>query len=326
MGSMQSEEATEKIVHVHVIHGEEAFGQHPVAAPASLGLLDESDAPSEEMELDSFPQLTTTRQFVPTVETEGYGDHSRTQDSDLDDLDEPDVSFAYGSVGAPASMMDLEDLKYDRQTIKPTPIHKTKSEEMQMSIQKKEIAEIFQHKLETVCTQPSEGNIQRVGWLVLVNGEEPVELFTVKKESSDESSETSSKAPHSVSPLKSPKAHIAQASIEDISTTMTTEHMSEFSKSSSELEDSDPNQPELDNKTREADALGNAILPKKFMTHLNCAVSKHIPCGNGGMTKSECKEQGCCWKSFSRNLIQAGCFLPQSEVEANTDRLKKVAV
>jgi len=58
--------------------------------------------------------------------------------------------------------------------------------------------------------------------------------------------------------------------------------------------------------------LANGSLP-----NTDCAVSHLIPCGNGRVTKDECRDLGCCWLPLGRHFISVDCYLPRSA--ANLD-------
>jgi len=112
-------------------------------------------------------------------------------DEDKDDLEEPFIELAIGSVGAPESMIefDIRDMPVMSQADPPEPMSQRQIEEGTVVTSTEGVP---MAKPDVVCPQSVGDRMERVGWLILLEGDEPIELFTHKRENVKDSTQRQS--------------------------------------------------------------------------------------------------------------------------------------
>jgi len=312
---------------------------------------------------------------------------------DLDDLEEPfiDIAWAYGSIGAPESMVEF-DFKFElaaASAIQPDAVmDKTKisssqtdftetqeeaeaaasaiqpeafEEETPSSAEVAEtpaeaeapaVAEVIpaipMRKLapryktvleerteftgsegfvtfiprEVIVEEHLEETTESVGSLVRREDDQPTEVFA-STEDTEERSTTDS-----VTSFNPQSTQSSKTSTQDVSESMTEDSSPEFIDNPIDFSPTDSGQPsssqgEQSSSTSLAES-GETLTAvnrkarakhKTDLANTDCAVSHLIPCGNGRLTKDECRDLGCCWLPLGRHFISVDCYVPRSTAD-----------
>lgn len=290
---------------------------------------------------------------------------------DVDDLEEPFIAvpWAFGSIGAPESMVELElkDMADDRAAASEIQPEAFEDEEL-IAVSSQTAIEAKAHASEAADSpEPQKSDFQsseiqmeeRIeffgsqGFVTFVpkskvtvasqteelrsvashqEEDQPTKVFASRASTEHAEEETASDS----ASLESNPTQSTETT-QDVSSLITTEHSPEFIDTPIDFRPTDTEQPPASQEdqipeeplvvdsgeTNEAtdkkpkakhktdDHLTNGPRP---IPDTSCSSIARTPCGNGRVTRDECRAMGCCWLPLARHFIEVGCYMPQSSL------------